>query len=72
MQDEEYDRLQQMWHAVCGRDGEYPAHQDEWPLVGHNTKKLEKPVAAHFNQPDHSLKDLQVMGIEKINENITE
>ena len=30
------------------------------------TKKLDKPVAAHFNQPDHSLEDLRVMGIEKI------
>lgn len=37
-----------------------------------NTKKLEKPVAAHFNQPDHSLKDLKVMGIEKIHNNDTE
>ena len=30
------------------------------------TKKLDKPVAAHFNQPDHSFEDLRVMGIEKI------
>ena len=30
------------------------------------TKKLDKPVAAHFNQPDHSYEDLRVMGIEKI------
>ena len=30
------------------------------------TKKLDKPVAAHFNQPYHSLEDLRVMGIEKI------
>ena len=30
------------------------------------TTKIEKPVAAHFTQPDHSLEDLQVMGIEKI------
>ena len=30
------------------------------------TKKLDKPVATHFNQPDHSLEDLKVMGIEKI------
>ena len=28
--------------------------------------EIEKPVAAHFTQPDHSLEDLQVMGIEKI------
>ena len=34
-----------------------------------NTRKTEKPVAAHFNQPDHSLDDLQVMGIEKIHTN---
>ena len=33
------------------------------------TKKLDKPVAAHFNQPDHSLEDLRVMGIEKIDHN---
>ena len=30
------------------------------------TKKVDKPVAAHFNQPDHSMGDLEVMGIEKI------
>ena len=30
------------------------------------TKKLDKPVASHFNQPDHSLEDLKVMGIKKI------
>ena len=30
------------------------------------TKKLDKPVATHFNQPDHSLEDLRVIGIEKI------
>jgi len=30
------------------------------------TGKIEKPVASHFNLPDHSLQDLQVMGIEKI------
>jgi len=28
--------------------------------------KIEKPMAAHFNLPDHSLQDLQVMRIEKI------
>ena len=36
-----------------------------------NTRKTEKPVAAHFNQPDHCLQDLQVMGIEKIHTNDT-
>ena len=30
------------------------------------TGKIEKPVVAYFIQPDHSLEDLQVMGIEKI------
>ena len=30
------------------------------------TKKLEKPVAAHFNQPNHSAEDLVVRGIDKI------
>ena len=30
------------------------------------TRKIEKLVAAHFTQPDHSLEDLQIMGIEKI------
>ena len=29
-------------------------------------KMLDKPVATHFNQPDHSLDDLRVMWIEKI------
>lgn len=31
------------------------------------TRKTEKPVAAHFCQPDHCLGDLEVRGIEKIN-----
>ena len=30
------------------------------------TKKLDKPVAAHFNQPNHSYEDLRVIVIEKI------
>ena len=30
------------------------------------TGKIDKPVAAHFTQTDHSLEDLQVMGIEKM------
>ena len=33
------------------------------------TKKLNKPEAAHFNQPNHSYEDLRVMGIEKIDRN---
>ncbi len=42
-------------------------------LNGHRsdvkTKKLDKPVAAHFNLPDHTIDDLEVMGIEKIHSN---
>ena len=30
------------------------------------TRKTEKPVAAHFCQPEHTMEDLQVRGIEKI------
>ena len=30
------------------------------------TKKNDKPVAAHFCQPDHCTKDVEVRGIEKI------
>ncbi len=33
------------------------------------TKKLDKPVVAHFNLPDHSIEDLEVMGIDKIHDN---
>jgi len=29
------------------------------------TKKLEKPVASHFNQPDHSLEDLAIEKIQR-------
>ena len=36
------------------------------------TKKLDKPVAAHFCQSDHSAEDLEVRGIEKIHENNTD
>ena len=36
------------------------------------TGKIEKPVAAHFCQPDHSLEYLQVQGIEKIHTNDSE
>ena len=32
-------------------------------------RKLDKPVSFHFNQPDHSIEDLKVMGMEKINNN---
>ena len=39
-------------------------------LNGHRsdvkTKKMEKPVAAHFNLPGHSMEDLTIMVIEKI------
>jgi len=38
---------------------------------GIRTKNLEKPVASHFNQPDHSLEDLEVMAIEKIHRDDT-
>ena len=30
------------------------------------TKKMEKPVAAHFNLPGHSMEELTIMVIEKI------
>lgn len=44
-------------------------------LNGHRsdvkTRKLEKPVAAHFNLPDHDISDLQIMGIERINTEYT-
>ena len=33
------------------------------------TRKTEKPVAAHFCQPDHTMEDLEVRGIEKIHRN---
>ena len=36
------------------------------------TWKTEKPVAAHFCQSDHSMKDLEVRGIEKIHDNNTQ
>lgn len=39
-------------------------------MNGHHSditmRKLDKPLASHFNQPDYSLEDLKVMGIEKI------
>ncbi len=42
-------------------------------LNGHRsdvkTKKLDKPVAVHFDQSDHSIEDLEAMGIEKIHNN---
>ena len=37
-----------------------------------HTQETDKPVAAHFNLPDHTLDDLQVMGIKKIHNNDTE
>ena len=33
------------------------------------TKKLEKPVAKHFNQPGHSLSDMTATIIEKVKVN---
>ena len=35
------------------------------------TRNTEKPVAAHFCQPDHTMEDLQVRGIEKIHRSST-
>ena len=39
-------------------------------LTGHgsdiNHRRLDRPVAQHFNQPHHSLKDLTIMLIKKI------
>ena len=39
-------------------------------LTGHRSDishhRLDRPVALHFNQPHHSLKDLTIMVIEKI------
>ncbi len=32
------------------------------------TMKTDKPVAAHFCQPDHSFDDLEMRGIEKMRE----
>ena len=29
-------------------------------------KKTERPIVAHFCQSDHSMKDLEVRGVEKI------
>ena len=29
------------------------------------TCKIDRPIAAHFCQPDHSLENLQVMGMKK-------
>ena len=58
----------------CKRCGLQYVGETENPLHirmnGHRsdirTKRLEKPVAAHFSQPDHSAVDLEVRGIEKI------
>ena len=36
------------------------------------TWKTEKPVAAQFCQPDHSLEDLEVRGIERIHDDSTQ
>ncbi|XP_066302861.1 uncharacterized protein [Branchiostoma lanceolatum] len=38
-------------------------------LNGHRSSiktKKDTPVSAHFNQPDHSMEDLEVLGIEKL------
>ena len=54
----------------CIRETANPLHIR---MNGHrsdiNTRKTDKPVAAHFNLPDHLLDDLQVMGIGKIHTN---
>ena len=61
----------------CKRCGLQYVGETENPLHirmnGHRsdirTKKLEKPVAAHFSLPGHSAEDLEVRGIEKIHSN---
>ena len=58
-------------HITCGAqyvgETENPLHIR---MNGHRsdirTNKTEKPLAAHFCQPDHSIDDLEVRGIEKI------
>ena len=61
----------------CKKCGLQYVRETETPLHirmnGHHsdirTKKLDKPVAAHFSQPDHSAEDLEVRGIEEIHDN---
>ena len=34
-------------------------------------RKMDKPVPAHFRQPDHTLEELEVKGIENIHKDCT-
>ena len=68
-----YIHLQNQEPGVCGLQyvGE-TANPLHIRINGHrsdiHTQKTDKPVAAHFNLPDHTLDDLQVMGIEKFHD----
>ena len=64
--------MQEVWPTVCQRDGEHAAHQSEWKQLQHKNKEGRKPVAACFCQPDHTMEDLQVRGIEKIHRSSTQ
>ncbi len=58
------DLMQEMWCPIR-RETENSLHIR---MNGHRsdirTMKTDKPVAAHFCQPDHSFDDLEMRGIE--------
>ena len=63
---------QEVQPTVCQKDGECAVHQNEWHHPDTRTRKTEKPVAAHFCQLDHTMKDLQVRRIEEIHRSSTQ
>ncbi len=62
--------------SALWRDNGYlpspPQANELAPLRHPDKESIEKPVAAHFCQSDHSPGDLEVRGIEKIHDDNTQ
>ena len=46
------NQMQEVQQAVCWWDSEHPTHPPKWPQI---RCQDQKPVAAHFNLPGHSM-----------------
>ena len=58
--------MYKMQETVCWRNGECAPHTNDghWSDIKH--RRLEKPLANHFNSKGHSLEDLSIFVIEQI------
>ena len=59
--------MYKMQETVCWRNGECAPHTNERLPSDIKHRRLEKPVANHFNSKGHSLEDLSIIVIKQIN-----